>query len=112
MRPWDSARIQQYIKRGTHHCGWKVNDMAAVSHVDLCSLFAQAHPQAGQMMLDTLDFDMRVVVDACRECEALTFEKVFLPQRSRFVISLIESRREQLTNDLRNVDGSLALPYV
>jgi hypothetical protein len=96
LQQWDDVRLNKYLDRGTHHCGWKFNDMSGGQHVDLCKMFAQTYPDAGIAMRDMLRFAADEVIEACRNCESLEVENRFTPSRSRLVMSLIEGRRNRL----------------
>lgn len=100
LNPWENARFDKYVDRGTHHCAWKFNDMAGGNHVTLCKLFAQTFPEAGIHMRSMLNFSPNEILETCRACEGIEVENRLTPARSRFAISLIERRRDRLVRAL------------
>jgi hypothetical protein len=93
---WDDARLNKYLDRGTHHCGWKSNEMSGAQHVALCKMFAQTYPDAGFAMRDMLRFAADEIIETCHSFEILEVENRFTPSRSRLVLSLVEGRRNRL----------------
>ena len=60
------ARIQAYIARGTHHCGWDSDGPAP--HFELCKRFLLAHKNTSAIMQSVIRFDQQKVASAVEGC--------------------------------------------
>jgi hypothetical protein len=91
-----SERVQAYISRGTHHCGWQKD--GPCGHFELCREFTRAVPDMAQLMREVLHFDMseiQLILDECTACEVgIKFSR----ERAAMVFSLINARKSTLSS--------------
>jgi hypothetical protein len=91
--PWSRGKLEAYVAKGTHHCGWSQRDIGGVGHTDLCRLLCTAHPDAGaaiESVIRLADSDVDKVLEWCTE-----FDR-FSDQRAQFVGQLVKARRDRI----------------
>jgi hypothetical protein len=90
-------RIDRYVKRGRHHCGWDRATDSPMPHFELCRLYAEGFPQARAAMRQVIDFDSAEIMPILEQCMAADVGVPFTADRVRFVSALIEARKRKLT---------------
>jgi hypothetical protein len=94
------ARLDAYIKRGTHHMRIREGDQKKPAHVALCEEFGRRHPYRIPMMLNVLRFDLAAFGERLFHLTKFEVPTRFSHQRAEFVLRLTTRRRELLVDAL------------
>jgi hypothetical protein len=89
----EPARLNAYIGRGRHHCGWDLTDDNPTPHLKLCVRYLRAYPEAGAAMRSVIQFDLAEIAEILEQCAAFDVGIVFSSDRARFLMGLIEARK-------------------
>lgn len=98
---WTLARLEAYLAKGNHHCGWDASEDQATPHLDLCGRFARTYPEAGAAMQSVIQFDSRQIDNVLAECVAYDVGLPFTTDRAKFVSALLDARRVRLAAVLK-----------
>lgn len=97
----DDSRMDRFLAKGTHHCGWDVGEDGPTSHIELCRRYVTNYPQAAAAMKTVIHFDSRELRSILDECTTFDTPIRFTRRRSEFVYSLVEARKAQLKEILK-----------
>jgi len=93
---WAADRVQTYVAKGVHHCGWSSEQDKPAQHAELCGRFLEAYPGVKSIMAETTamsDFDVAEVLDWCR---SFAGPLPFTSERAAFVQLQTRARRDAL----------------
>lgn len=96
----DARRIERYVNRGSHHCGWSPADDKRGQHVALCVRFAEFFQEASEAMKNVIRFDMQHVREILDRCVSLGGPLPLSVHRARFIGDLIRVRQVRLAEAL------------
>lgn len=97
---WNASRLDQYILRGRHHCGWSPADDSRGPHTELCVRYLRSYPEAGEAMRNVIRFDPRHYDQILECCTKLGGPLPFSGERAQFVGDLLRRRQAILANAL------------
>ncbi|HZH09291.1 MAG TPA: HipA domain-containing protein [Microvirga sp.] len=92
----EGNRLNTYIKRGTHHCGWDLRNDRPEHHFDLCTRFLTTYRETSVQIENVIRFDMAQVEAILNECARFEVGVPFTSRRAKFVAALINARRDLL----------------
>lgn len=92
--------LQRYIDRGHHHLKWHMDDAKGAGHAELLLKFLEKFPQTRKVMLDVLEFLPSNLEDAVLPLTGLQLPAPLSPERARFMLTLLEARRNHLLRAL------------
>jgi len=97
---WSDERLNAYISKGTHHCGWSRVDVAkGYNHVALCHRLSDKYAGAGAAMESVIrlsDSEIDQIIDW-----VAAFDLSFEPERAKFISRLVKARRDYLRSSIR-----------
>jgi hypothetical protein len=94
------ARLERYIARGRHHCGWDLSSDSETPHMELCKCLLNAHLEARAAMWGITEFDGARVAEIAEECAQFDVGVPFTRDRARFVSALVEARKRRLSTTI------------
>jgi len=94
------SRLQYYIGKGRHHCGWDFGSDGPTPHFDLCRRLHEAHESAGTFMKSVIRFEMAQIEEIVNECTRFEIATPFSDLRAEFVTALVGARRSLLQSML------------
>lgn len=89
-------RLESYVERGTHDCGWDHRRDGPSPHMDLCERFVLAYPNVTPVMRKVIGFPSEAVAQLLRECMEFDVRDAFTAGRADLVAGLLQIRRERL----------------
>jgi hypothetical protein len=98
--PWSEDRVQKYIGKGTHHCGWLPDQRRGSLHLELCDQFKKTYSTASAEMKNVIrlaDSEIDQILDWCTKFDVPTRVN---GARAEFVCNLLKDRRDALRNCL------------
>ena len=94
--PWSAEKLNSWIARGRHHCGWTSTDDKQMPHFELVAQFLAHYPQFKGRALAMLDFDVKQIAEITDWCQGFSVAVPFSAARAQFVVEQVMLRREQL----------------
>jgi hypothetical protein len=93
---WDQTRVEAFVARGTHDCGWSHAEDGPAGHVALTARFATTYaavrPEAERLLALTNE----EIEDVAAWCEKFTLPVPFSAARSAFIVRQVAARRDAL----------------
>lgn len=99
---WDNAAMLRYIRRGTHHIRWMVDDAKQAGHIDLIARLGRAYPgMAGMMMFHLAAFDVGEIGNTLDRMMDIEMPVRLTKWRTGLMLEIITTRRELLLKALK-----------
>jgi hypothetical protein len=95
-KAFDPAWLKSYIDKGRHHCGWDLADDRQGFHLELCSRYLSAYPDASSAMRNVIQFNPLELGNIIDHCSAFKIGIPFSNRRVDFVSALLDARRLRL----------------
>jgi hypothetical protein len=93
---WDSTKMNAFIARGRHDCGWSRDEDGPMGHIALTSRFITAHRAVAPEARTLLSLPDATVEEVAAWCEAFALPRRFSAARADFVVKQVIARREAL----------------
>lgn len=107
VQSWSNADLDRYIRRGTHHVKWSLNDVPPINgHAALLRHAALAWPKTIETARLRLNFDPDELTGCCEDLVNLPTPVPLTAGRMAFVQRLLKRRHELL---IETLDDCLAL---
>lgn len=97
----DDQWFERYLGRGTHHCGFFLQENKPAPHFELCEIFKRSYPDALPAMQDVLNCAESYIAEVLNDCAEMDVPSPFLPARVGFLTKLLNCRRDALERVLK-----------
>ncbi|MBM3549266.1 MAG: hypothetical protein FJX54_20200 [Alphaproteobacteria bacterium] len=90
-------RVRRFVDKGLHHCGWDITEDSRGPHIAMCKQYCAEFPEARDAMKQVIQYDPNRLSEILNLCASFDVGVAFSPERVRFVMALVETRRSLLT---------------
>lgn len=95
------GKMDLYIRKGTHHMRWSIEDSVRTNHIDLILKIAELGGNFSRYALKWLDINLQEVEDYMRLLTEFELPVKLSPSRVDFMFKLISTRHSKLVSALR-----------